>query len=67
MLDAEKGILSVDAEGFSAREPAHDDLSQYHAGCGRELFTGFRQQVSAAADGACVLFPSIDPINDSSL
>lgn len=64
LIDAEKGILSLEVNNFSERQSVSYDLSDDHFGCGRELFAGFRQQVSAAADGACVLFPRADKKND---
>jgi phosphogluconate dehydratase len=64
LLDAEQGILSLEIDDLSEREAAVCDLSADHVGCGRELFAGFRQKVSAAADGACVLFPQMGQKND---
>jgi phosphogluconate dehydratase len=60
VLDAEAGTLSVrvpEAE-WNAREVSTPDLAHYHAGVGRDLFSGFRRNVSAAEEGACTLFVS---------
>ncbi|MCC5996658.1 MAG: phosphogluconate dehydratase [Oceanicaulis sp.] len=60
-LDADNGVLDVlvDAAEWAARESAVADLSGAHAGRGRELFAGFRNQVSCAEDGALSL-PGLD-------
>ena len=38
----------VNAAEWSAREPATADLTHYHTGLGRELFTTFRASVGPA-------------------
>ncbi len=55
-LDAAAGTLDVlvDAAEWSAREPASAELATH--GCGRELFTSFRERVGSAETGASVLF-----------
>ena len=60
VLDAEAGTLQVrvpEAE-WNARQVTTPDLAHYHAGVGRDLFSGFRRNVSAAEEGACTLFVS---------
>jgi phosphogluconate dehydratase len=61
-LDAEAGTLEalVPQEVWEERTPLTRDLSGYHQGMGRELFSVFRSQVSGAAEGATV-FPFFDP------
>jgi phosphogluconate dehydratase len=61
-LDAEAGTLEalVPQEVWEQRTPLTRDLSGYHQGMGRELFSVFRSQVSGAAEGATV-FPFFDP------
>lgn len=56
-LDAEAGVLEVlvDQAEFDARSVATQDLSASHYGLGRELFTGMRQLVGAADNGASAL------------
>ena len=54
-VDAENGLLSVDAD-LESRPAAALDLSSEHAGMGRELFSAFRTGVGPAESGAC-LFP----------
>lgn len=53
-LDADKGelVALVDAAEWQARELTTADLSGYHYGMGRELFSGFRNMVGGAEDGA---------------
>ncbi|WP_455372090.1 dihydroxy-acid dehydratase domain-containing protein, partial [Limibacillus halophilus] len=60
-LDADAGTLEalVPQEVWEKREPLTRDLSSYHQGMGRELFSAFRSQVSGAAEGATV-FPFFD-------
>lgn len=60
-LDAEAGRLEVfvDAAEWDAREFVSADLSAHHAGMGRELFAGFRSQVSCAEEGAMAV-PELD-------
>jgi phosphogluconate dehydratase len=55
-LDAEAGTLTFlgDEAEFNSRTPATEDLRPQHAGMGRELFTGFRNLVGAADQGASV-------------
>jgi phosphogluconate dehydratase len=52
-LDAEAGALNVHAADFDSR-PAIPDDGQPTQGMGREMFQVFRNQVSAAEDGASV-------------
>ena len=57
-LDAVAGTLDVLVDGaeFAAREPARmsDAARDEHAhGLGRELFAGFRRNVTSAEEGAC--------------
>lgn len=59
-LDANKGELQVLSTDFAERTPVTADTSANHAGCGRELFQVFRQQVGAAASGANSLFPPVE-------
>ena len=60
-LDAEAGTLDilVDAAEWQARAPASADISHYHSGMGRELFSGFRRQACCAEEGALAL-PELD-------
>ncbi len=55
-IDAENGRVDalVDAVEWSAREVVTADLSHYHQGCGRELFTAFRNAVGTADSGASI-------------
>ncbi len=57
-LDANTGelIVLVDAAEFAARTPASNISTSHEYGLGRELFAHFRTIVSAADDGASVLF-----------
>ncbi len=61
-LDAESGVLEakVPAGEWQQREALTRDLSGYHVGMGRDLFSAFRARVSGAADGATV-FDFFDP------
>lgn len=52
-IDADTGELHVDAN-LDERESPVADLSGNETGTGRELFAGFRQQVSGAEQGASV-------------
>lgn len=52
-IDAEAGVLSVDAD-LSVRQPRAQDLSANELGMGRELFSVFRNQVGAAEAGASI-------------
>ncbi|MDP1631670.1 MAG: phosphogluconate dehydratase [Caulobacter sp.] len=56
-LDCDRGVLDVlvDRKTLEAREPAPSPASA--VGCGRELFEPFRRLVSAAEDGASVIYP----------
>ncbi len=60
-LDAEAGLLDIKVEEaeWLARELATTDLSGYHSGMGRDLFSGFRSQVCCAEDGALAM-PGLD-------
>ena len=57
-LNAVTGELKVlvDDEAFAARTPASVSNTSHHHGFGRELFANFRAIVSAADEGASVLF-----------
>lgn len=57
-LNAVTGELNVllDAEEFAARPCASVANTSHHSGFGRELFANFRAIVSAADEGASVLF-----------
>ena len=59
-LDAEQGTLNalVDEADWQARHPEHPDLSRKTVNMGRELFSGFRQNVSSAETGAVSMFNS---------
>ena len=52
-VDGERGTLDVliDASVLASRESPMPDLSAYHVGMGRDLFSAFRQQASAAESG----------------
>ncbi|MEM1433084.1 MAG: phosphogluconate dehydratase [Pseudomonadota bacterium] len=52
-LDADAGTITVAADLMSRAAP-NPDLSALQTGCGRELFTVFRQQVGPAESGASV-------------
>ncbi|MEO1338960.1 MAG: dihydroxy-acid dehydratase, partial [Myxococcota bacterium] len=56
-LECDSGRLEilVDADEWAQRTPATADLSPNQSGFGRELFGGFRSQVSGAEAGATVL------------
>jgi phosphogluconate dehydratase len=62
-LNAVTGELNVlmDSAEFAARSPSINSSDSHHHGMGRELFANFRHLVSAADEGASVLFerPSI--------
>ena len=51
-LDAEKGVLVVEAEDFGDRAPSVADCQDAHFGLGRELFAVFRANVTTAEEGA---------------
>jgi len=53
-VDAVAGTLDVLTDGFDERPNATADLSDYHAGTGRELFEMFRNTVGAATTGATI-------------
>lgn len=55
LLDATEGKLEVLTD-ISQRATAKPDLHHQHHGMGREYFSLFRQNVSSAEQGACVLF-----------
>ncbi len=49
--------LLVPAAELAERQPYHPDLSAEHIGCGRELFSALRSQLSGAEQGAsCIHF-----------
>lgn len=58
-VDGDAGVLEllVDAAELASRSAATCDLTASHYGMGRELFGGFRLQLSGAEQGACALFP----------
>jgi phosphogluconate dehydratase len=41
---------------FDARIPLASTEGRHRVGMGRELFGGFRRQVSSSEEGACTLF-----------
>ena len=53
-LDVNAGTLNVlvEKEEWDRREPATSSLARYQTGIGRELFGGFRAQVTSAEQGA---------------
>ena len=55
LLDATEGKLEVLTD-MSHRATAKPDLYNQHRGMGREYFSLFRQNISSAEQGACVLF-----------
>lgn len=55
LLDATEGKLEVLTD-ISQRATAKPDLHNQHRGMGREYFSLFRQNISSAEQGACVLF-----------
>jgi phosphogluconate dehydratase len=63
-VDATQGTLDalVPADVWAARKMATADLSSSHIGMGRELFSMFREHVSAAEEGAAH-FPLPSPID----
>jgi phosphogluconate dehydratase len=54
-LDADTGVLEllVPAAELARRIPAASGTRNHAQGCGRELFSGFRQLVGSAEAGAC--------------
>ncbi len=52
-IDAEAGVLRVDAD-LKTRQPREHDLSANEHGMGRELFSVFRKQVGPAEAGASI-------------
>ncbi len=58
-VDGDAGVLEllVDAAELASRAQVTCDLTASHYGMGRELFGGFRLQLSGAEQGACALFP----------
>lgn len=55
LLDATEGKLEVLTD-ISQRATTKPDLHNQHRGMGREYFSLFRQKISSAEQGACVLF-----------
>jgi phosphogluconate dehydratase len=53
-LDAEAGVLELEVPDLMSREPA--SAPRFRPGLGRELFASMRSTVSAAEQGASVLF-----------
>ena len=60
-IDALQAVLSVEPDGetLESRASSEPDLSASHTGMGRELFAAFRNNASAAEDGASI-FSVID-------
>ena len=56
LLDANTGELNVEVDDFEQRDIASVDLSESQTGCGRELFSRFRESVGFAEDGGSVFF-----------
>ncbi len=58
VVDAAQGILEaqVASSEWQQRQPDAVDLSGYHFGLGRDLFAGFRANVSGAEQGASSLY-----------
>ena len=56
LVDAANGRLQVLAEDFDQRSAAQIDITHNQNGCGRELFSLFRDKVGAAEAGASVFF-----------
>jgi len=48
-------MLLVDDAELAARQVPGQDLSAEHIGCGRELFSALRSQLSGAEQGACCI------------
>jgi phosphogluconate dehydratase len=48
-------MLLVDDAELAARQIPEQDLSAEHIGCGRELFSALRSQLSGAEQGACCI------------
>lgn len=61
-LDAEEGVLEVklDETTLNAREPVKADISHYHHGLGRELFSSARHVVGGAEEGASFVLKIYD-------
>lgn len=57
-LNTETGELTlcVDEETLAARTPKEANLAHHQEGMGRELFSGFRNILTGAEEGACSLF-----------
>ena len=55
-IDANQAVLSVETigESLESRPALEPDLSASHVGMGRELFTAFRENTSAAESGASI-------------
>lgn len=53
LVDGKNGTLQaqVDEAEWQSREPARSDISHYHEGYGRELFSGFRKLATGAEQG----------------
>ena len=60
-LDAQSGILALEADGFDTRTPAARP-SEIASGMGRELFSGFRQLAGSAESGALSIPGLADPV-----
>jgi phosphogluconate dehydratase len=55
-IDAEAGVLEVEAVDWDARVPDRIDVAGNHFGLGRELFGLMRANAGTAEEGACSLF-----------
>lgn len=66
-LDSMTGELSalVPQADWEARTPAIHNSAEHQWGMGRELFAGFRSQVSSAETGAISLFPVAEDTTDN--
>ena len=66
-LNAETGELNVllDTSELAAREKAIGSTSDHVRGLGREMFSIFRQSVSAAEQGACVIETNLKNMSPS--
>ncbi|MCL2899599.1 phosphogluconate dehydratase [Brenneria tiliae] len=56
-VDGRRGELSllIDDAELARRDVVPYDLTPYHQGCGRELFTALRERLSGAEQGACCI------------
>ncbi|MEE3652962.1 MULTISPECIES: phosphogluconate dehydratase [unclassified Brenneria] len=56
-VDGRRGeiALLIDDAELARRDAQPYDLTPYHQGCGRELFTALRERLSGAEQGACCI------------